>query len=144
MSVKNVADLVGVRVLYVEDNADIRALVSAFLGTDGAGATVVAVPSADEAVAAFDRVRPDVLVSDGEMPERDGWELIAQIRTWPGERGGRIPAIAVTGASSETDRLRSRESGFDAHISKPIHMDELVRAIAKLVGREVRWDGAPD
>lgn len=125
--------LTGVRVLYVDDDADTRALSAFLLGV--AGATVVAVASADEAVAAFDREQPDVLVSDVQMPERDGWELIEQVRTWSRARGGKTPAIAVTAATSDADIAHSLRSGFDAHLSKPIEVDELVRTIGRLVDR---------
>ena len=132
--------LTGVRVLYVDDDADTLALMAHLLGT--AGATVVAVSSADEAVAAFDREQPDVLISDTEMPGRDGWGLIEQVRTWSQARGGKTPAIAVTGSTSDADIAHSRRSGFDAHLSKPIEMDELVRTIARLVGRGAISNGA--
>ena len=132
--------LTGVRVLYVEDDADTLALMAHLLRA--AGATVVAVSSADEAVAAFDREQPDVLVSDTQMPDRDGWALIEQVRTGSRARGGMTPAIAVTGSTSDADLAHSRLSGFDAHLSKPIEMDELVRAIGRLVGRGGISDGA--
>lgn len=125
--------LIGLRVLYVDDDADTRALMAFLLGVEGA--TVVAVASADEAVAAFDRQQPDVLVSDAQMPDRDGWGLIEQVRTWSQARGGKTPAIAVTGSDSDADIAHSRLSGFDAHLLKPVEVDELVRTIARLVAR---------
>ena len=140
MSDQNGAILDGVRVLYVEDDADTRDMMVLLLGR--AGATVVAVASADDAVAAFEREQPDVLVSDGGMPERDGWGLIEQVRTWPQARGGRIPAIAVTGDSSSADIAHSLLSGFDVHLSMPIEVAELVRTIARLVGRGGISNGA--
>jgi CheY-like chemotaxis protein len=134
------AVLDGVRVLYVEDHDDTRALMTLLLG--GAGATVLAVASADEALAALEREPPDVLVSDTRMLGRNGWELVEQVRTWSRARGGQIPAIAVTGAASDEDRAHSLRSGFDAHLSKPIDMRELVRTIATLVGRGGMSHGA--
>jgi CheY-like chemotaxis protein len=125
--------LTGVRVLYVDDDADTLALMAFLLGV--AGATVVAVGSADEAVAAFDREQPDVLISDVQMPGRDGWGLIEHVRTWSRARGGKTPAIAVTGSAPDADIAHSLLSGFDAHLSKPIEVDELVRLIASLVDR---------
>ena len=132
--------LTGVRVLYVEDDADTQALMAFLLGR--AGATVVAVASADEAVAAFDREQPDVLVSDVQMPDRDGWALIEQVRTRSQARGGKTPAIAVTAGASEADIAHSLLSGFDAHLPKPIEVDELVRTIARFVGRGGISNGA--
>ena len=126
--------LTGVRVLYVDDDADTLGLMAFLLGQ--AGAAVVAVASADEAVAAFDREPPDVLISDVQMPGRDGWGLIEQVRTWSRARGGKTPAIAVTACRSDADIAHSLLSGFDVHLSKPIgEVDELVRTIERLVGR---------
>lgn len=132
--------LTGVRVLYVEDDADTRALISLLLGV--AGATVVAVASVDEAVAAFDREEPDVVVSDMQMPDRDGSKLIEQVLTWSQARERKTPAIAVTGSTSDADIAHSLLAGFDVHLSKPIEVDELIRTIAKLVGRGGISNGA--
>jgi CheY-like chemotaxis protein len=130
--------LTGVRVLCVEDDPDTLTLMTILLGA--AGATVVPVASADEAVAAFDRERPDVLVSDAQMPGRDGYGLIEQVRTWSRARGGKTPAIAVSGCASDADISHSLLAGFDAHLAKPIEMDELIRTIVRLVDR----DGIPN
>jgi CheY-like chemotaxis protein len=133
MSDENGASLAGVRVLYVEDHDDTRAMMVLLLG--GTGATVVAVASADEAIAALERERPDVLISDTKMPWRDGWALIEEIRTRSKARGGTVPAIAVTGAAYDQDKVRSHLAGFDVHLSKPVDVDELVRVISSLVRR---------
>ena len=133
MSDENRAILEGIRVLYVEDDADTRTVMALLL--EMSGASVVAVASADEAVAALEREQADVLISDGGMPGGDGWGLVEQVRTWPPARGGTIPAIAVTGAAASADIAHSLLSGFDVHLSKPIDLDELIRTIARLVGR---------
>ena len=140
MSDENRAVLEGVRVLYVEDDDDTRAITVLLL--EMSGAIVVAVASVTEAVAALEREQPDVLVSDGGMPGRDGWGLIKQVRDWPEARGGRIPAIAVTGCALDTDIAHSLLAGFDVHLSKPIDMDELVRVIARLVRHVGTSNGA--
>jgi len=140
MSDENRAVLEGVRVLYVEDDDDTRAMTVLLL--EMSGATVVAVASADEAVAALEREQPDVLISDGGMPGRDGWGLIEQVRSWSQARGGRIPAIAVTGSALDADIAHSLLSGFDVHLSKPIEIEELVRIIARLVGHVGISNGA--
>jgi CheY-like chemotaxis protein len=134
------AILAGVRVLYVEDDEDTRSMMVLLLET--AGATVAAVASADDAVAILGREQADVLVSDGGLPGQDGWGLIEQIRTWSRARGGKIPAIAVTGSASPADVAHSLQAGFDAHISKPIDVSELLRTMARLVGRGGISNGA--
>ena len=130
----------GIRILYVEDDEDTRAMMILLL--ESAGATVVAVGSADAAVAAFEDAQPDVLISDGGLPGRDGRELIAQVRTWSRARGGQTPAITVTGYASDADIRQSLLAGFNVHLSKPIIVEELLRTVARLVGREGIATGA--
>jgi hypothetical protein len=120
-----------VHVLYVDDDPDARALLTVLL--EAAGASVVSAASAEEAALAFERNPPDILLSDTQMPERDGWALVEQLRSWPATRGGRTPAIAVTASTSKDDIAHSYRSGFDAHVSKPIELDELIETITRLV-----------
>ena len=75
--------------------------------------------SAREALEALERRAPHVLVSDIAMPEEDGYSLVAQIRALPAERGGRIPAVALTAHSLVQDRLQSLRAGFQSHVPKP-------------------------
>jgi CheY-like chemotaxis protein len=133
MSNEKRALLAGVRVLYVDDDADTRAMMILLLGM--AGATVVAVESAREALVAIRQEQPDVLVSDVGMPERDGWRFIEELRQWPSSEGGGLPAIAVTGLASADAVAHTLRSGFDVYISKPIDVSDLERSIATLVGR---------
>jgi CheY-like chemotaxis protein len=85
----------GVSVLVVDDCNLVRATVAAML--EHYGATVTAVASADEALEALVRERPDVLVSDLAMPDKGGYWLIGQVRALRPERGGATPAAALTG-----------------------------------------------
>jgi CheY-like chemotaxis protein len=125
--------LSGVRVLVVDDETDSRAMLSAVL--EGHGAAVTAAGSAAEAVAAFERARPDIIVSDIAMPEEDGYSLIRRIRALAPGRGGRTPAVALTGRVTADDRTRALAAGFQAHVAKPIDTAELLEAVAALAGR---------
>lgn len=78
---------------------------------------------------------PDVLVSDIGMPDEDRLSMIRRIRTRPADHGGRVPALAVTGYARGEDQHECRSAGFDDHISKPVEMDDLLGAIARLAGR---------
>jgi CheY-like chemotaxis protein len=73
-------------------------------------------------------------VSDIAMPNVDGYTLIHQVRALEVERGEHIPAIALTAYASEADRISALEAGFQVHLSKPYEPNELISAIAKLVG----------
>ena len=124
--------LAGVRALIVDDDPDAAELLSE--GLRGQGASVVAVPGAAAAFRAFQAERPDIVLSDIAMPNEDGLALIQRIRALPSDRGGRVPAIAVSAYARADDRERSLEAGFQLHVSKPIDIEQLVAAIASLAG----------
>jgi PAS domain S-box-containing protein len=126
------APLQGLRLLVVDDEPDARELLSIIL--QEAGAEVAAAGSADEALAAFDRLRPDVLVSDIGMPDGDGYSLIRRVRLLEGDRGTRVPAVALTAYARAEDRSEALGSGFQAHLPKPIEPGELTALIARLIG----------
>ena len=120
----------GVRVLVVEDDADARDLLKEAL--TGAGAVVSTADSAEAALAAFTKDDLDIIVSDIGMPVVDGYELMRRIRRLPGERGA-VPSIAVTAYARPGDREEAMHAGFQAHLTKPVEIDELLRTIATLV-----------
>ena len=72
----------------------------------------------------------DVVLSDIGMPERDGFDLIRSLRTFPNPRVRRAPAVAVTAFARNEDRDRILAAGFDAHVSKPVEPLDLFRAVA--------------
>ena len=81
------------------------------------------------------QARHDVLLSDLGMPWEDGYVLIAKVRALPRERGGRIPAAALTAYVRAEDRVRVLGSGFQLHVPKPLEPNELVAVVANLAGR---------
>jgi PAS domain S-box-containing protein len=123
----------GLRVLVVEDDSDGRELLGAILLRCGADVTLTA--SVAEALAAFEERRFDVLVSDIEMPEEDGYTLIRRIRTLASDRGGEIPAAALTAYASASDRMRVLGAGFNIHVAKPVQPAEIAIVVASLAGR---------
>jgi hypothetical protein len=125
--------LSGVNVLLVDDEADARDLFKTVL--EGSGARVTAVGSGAEAFSSFTMSPPDVVVSDIEMPEENGYDLIRRLRGLPPERGGRIPAAALTAYARAEDRMRALRAGFQHHVSKPVQPAELVAVVASLVRR---------
>jgi len=123
------------RVLVVDDEPDARDLFSLILKVNGA--EVRNCSSAAEALQALDECRSDVLVSDIGMPVEDGYELIRKVREREPERGGLIPAVALTAYARAEDVRRALEQGYQAHLAKPVEPTELVRVVANLAGREV-------
>ena len=69
------------------------------------------------------------------MPERDGYQLIRDVRQLKPERGGRTPAIALTAFARSEDRTRAMLAGFQVHVAKPIEPHELVATVTSLAGR---------
>ncbi len=124
----------GVRVLVVDDARNVREVVADILTQYGA--TVSAVGSAEEALAALQRERPDVLLSDLAMPGRGGYWLIGQVRALPPERGGITPAAALTAFTGPEHRARVLRAGFQLHVEKPTSLDALVGAVARLALKE--------
>jgi two-component system CheB/CheR fusion protein len=126
--------IAGIRVLVVDDEADNREMIAMILEQNGAIATGVA--SAREALATLgaDPGAYDLLLSDISMPERDGYDLIRQVRSLDAAAGGNIPAIALTALAGIENQIIAFAAGFQNHISKPIERYTLVRAIASLVG----------
>ncbi|MBU7587182.1 MAG: PAS domain S-box protein [Nostoc sp. TH1S01] len=125
---KKLLDLQGLQVLTVEDEQDTRELL--VFTIQEYGAQVKAAASADEALEILKQSQPDILVCDIAMPEMDGYTLIRQIRTWPKEQGGQIPAIALTAYAGESDHKQALAAGFQRHLSKPVDLEQLVEAIA--------------
>jgi hypothetical protein len=125
-------DLTGVRVLVVDDETDARELVKRAL--EGQGASVTTAASGDEALNVLEAARPDVVLSDVGMPDMDGYQLIRSIRA-SDSKVRRVPAIALTAFARAEDRKKAMLAGYQAHLSKPFEIAELVIMVAGLVDR---------
>ena len=122
----------GVRVLVVEDNPDTLEMLKFIF--DESGAEVIAAGSVEEALDVLERFKPDALVSDIAMSDRDGCDLIREARSRGPERGGKIPAVAVSAYARSEDRMRALDAGFQMHIAKPVVPNELITIVASLTG----------
>jgi signal transduction histidine kinase/CheY-like chemotaxis protein len=125
------AILTGVRVLVVDDEPDVREVMASALETCGASVTSAA--SARDALESLAASDFDVLLADIGMPDKDGYELIREIRDLPSIRLARIPAAAVTAFASDEDRQRAIAAGFQTHLAKPVLATALVQTVADLV-----------
>jgi CheY-like chemotaxis protein len=124
------ACLRGARLLVVEDDADTREVVGMMLRESGA--EVVGVDTADAALAALRAAPPDVLISDIGLADRDGYDLIREVRRLPGETGS-VPAIALSAFARDSDRLDALRAGYDRHLAKPVEPHALRSAVAELL-----------
>jgi PAS domain S-box-containing protein len=120
-----------VRVLIVDDDADSRDVFRAVLVQ--AGAEVTAVENVRAALQAARVTPPDVIMCDLAMPGDDGFALIRELRSWPSDRGGTVPTIAVTAYARPEDRALALDAGFDQHVAKPVEPRGLLDVVAQLV-----------
>lgn len=134
LSSPNPPALHDVQVWVVDDDPRGRTVLKVML--EMSGAQVTALASADEALKMLDESRPEVLVCDVSMPGVDGYTLVRRVRARQPERGGSVPAIAVTGYAAPEYRDRALSAGYQAYFAKPIDADELARVIARLTERE--------
>jgi PAS domain S-box-containing protein len=130
LKVSATSSLSGIKVLVVDDDEDAREMLRAALNSYGA--EVITTPGALQALDALASEKIDVLVSDINMPEIDGYELIRRVRAMKPEQGGRIPAIALTAYARAEDRLRALQSGYQTHVPKPVEPAELEVVVATL------------
>lgn len=128
--------LEGLRVLVLDQEREARELLRTML--QQRGAVVHAVGSVADALQYLETWRPDVLVSDSLSPEHDSYALIGKVHSLDAERGGRIPAVALTTVGRTDRRLRAMLSAVQADVPKPIEPAILTAEIARLSGRERR------
>jgi PAS domain S-box-containing protein len=127
--------LPGVRVLVVDDQDDARDLLKAVLERCGAEVTLAA--SAAEALEQVRSGRPDVVLSDIEMPRESGYDFVRKLRALPAESGGQTPAVALTAYATAHDRMKVLRAGFQMHVPKPIQPAELATVVASLARKHV-------
>jgi CheY-like chemotaxis protein len=132
-ALSGLADLHGVRVLAIDDEADALGLLKLVLET--AGAEVTTVSSAREGLDRLAEIRPQVLVVDVGMPDMDGYEFITRLRQSAVPALREVPAAALTAFARSEDRTKALRSGFEMHLAKPIDPGELVASVATLARR---------
>jgi PAS domain S-box-containing protein len=127
--------LAGVDVLVVDDEEDVRDLLTITL--ESFGAKVQAASSGKEALELLTGQTPneqfDVLICDIAMPDEDGYAVLRNVRALPPEKGGDIPAIALTAHGRSEYRVRALEAGFQMYAVKPVKPDELVGMIQGII-----------
>jgi PAS domain S-box-containing protein len=125
------SELAGVRVLFVDDQADARDLARVIFSNAGAESTITS--SASEALDALDRLPIDIVVADIAMPEVDGYALIGEIRRRDAVAQRHTPAIAATAYRGDDDRARALAAGFDAYVKKPMDAATLTSMVAGVI-----------
>jgi signal transduction histidine kinase/ActR/RegA family two-component response regulator len=126
-----IAELTGIHVLAVDDDADARDLVSTALRQ--AGARVTTAGSVADAAAAVDGEEIHVVLTDIAMPNDSGYDLLRRLRA--DARTAAAPVVAITAYTRPEDRERAMAAGFDAQVTKPVRPKELVELLASLARR---------
>ena len=126
----------GLRVLVLDQDVEGRELLREVL--QQRGVIVQVVSSVGDALTALESWRPDVLVSDSASPEHDSYSLIGKVHSLEADRGGRIPAAALTPVAKTDERLRHLLADVQRDVPKPVEPAVLTAEIARLTGRERR------
>jgi CheY-like chemotaxis protein len=124
------ADLTGLRVMVVEDEPRTLEVLTETLNSFGA--KTLPCSTVAEALAALEKFKPDVLVSDISMPGEDGYSLLRKIRKLGPGQCGDVPSLALTAYATEGDAKRALSAGFDSHMSKPFDTFRLGHVVAQL------------
>jgi CheY-like chemotaxis protein len=124
--------LTGLRVLVVDDDADVLELFAAVL--TACGADVTTIDNARDAIALATRVRPHAIVSDIAMVGEDGYWLVRELKQLPATVLGDVPVIAATAYGREHPRTRVLAAGFTEHVQKPVDPEALCRLVARVAG----------
>ena len=122
--------LTGIKILVVDDEPDARELIRCVL--EDASASVITAGSAHDALNLITQEAPDILISDIGMPDEDGYEFIRKIRSLPSEKGGKIPAVALTAYARAEDRKRAMIAGYQMYLTKPVEPSELLAVVSSL------------
>lgn len=125
--------LAGIRILIVDDDRDMCDALRYLL--ESCGAEVRTAASAADALAAIERSRPDVLLSDVVMPGESGYDLMRKIAAREGSDAP--PAAALSSYAKEADREQAVAAGFRTLLAKPIDPEALVAVVADLAGRRL-------
>lgn len=125
--------LVGLRVVVVDDDAEVLELFAVAL--TACGAEVATTDNARDAVALATRIRPHVIVSDIAMVGEDGYWLVRELRRLPKDVLDEVPVVAATAYGREHPRSRVLAAGFVEHLQKPIDPEHLCQVVARVAGR---------
>ena len=121
-----VTDRASLGVLVADDNRDAADALATLLEIEGHRAR--AVYDGRTALEAGAAMRPEVVLLDLGMPDLDGYETARLLRA--SDWGERVTLVALTGFGQDSDRERTRETGFDHHLVKPVDIEELLSLLA--------------
>ena len=119
------------KILVVDDDKNICELLRLYLVKEGYNVTMV--HDGGAALAEFDKLHPDLVLLDVMMPVMDGYAAARAIRASGQTRAGTVPIIAMSANAYAEDVKKCLDSGMNAHISKPLFKNVMLRTIARFV-----------
>ena len=122
------------RILYVEDDQDIRGPISQILAI--LGYQVMCVDNGEQGVEMAEKWKPDIILMDLRMPVMDGFKAINQIKTNP--KTSHIPIFVVSAWSSKKERTKAKLEGADEFFVKPPDLNQLIDSIERAVAEKKR------
>lgn len=131
-------DLEGLKILAIDDMEEERSALFTILSS--AGADVLVLSSAIEAINRIEEYRPHLVISDIAMPDMDGYEFIRRVRML-GAGLNCVPAIALTALAEADHRTRALLAGYHLHLPKPVAPSELLAAVGSITGKIQRGEG---
>jgi diguanylate cyclase (GGDEF)-like protein len=131
--VKEIAQGAGHRVLVVDDDRNLRKIISTNL--ELAGFTVETASDGPEALSTIEQLQPDIVLLDLMMPHMDGYEVAKRIRNHQNPTIANVPIIILTAKGETEDKLRGFEAGADDYITKPFGPQELLARVRAKIRR---------
>lgn len=120
----------GQHILVVDDDGSLRRLLR--LTLEGEGYTVTEASDGDRVLELARQGRPDLIFLDIGMPTKDGWAVLAELRTDPSVRD--VPVIMLTGEAGESSEWRARDLGAVRYIAKPVSFEDVLSTVVRLLG----------
>ena len=122
------SDLTGARVLVVDDDETIRAVVRALV--ERAGGDAIDAPTGEDGLRALYERRPDVVVLDIDLPGIDGWQVLERVRQLTD-----VPVVMLSGHGDELEKVRALQGGADDYVTKPFGAQELLARLQANIRR---------
>lgn len=119
-----------IKVLAIDDSRTIRNLMKKVM--EDAGFTCICAEDGVKGVECFADETPDVVITDINMPNMDGYGVIRSIRSGPGNRG--VPILVLTTESADHLKARAREAGATGWIVKPFDDEMIVSIVRRVTG----------
>lgn len=119
------------RILLADDSVTVQKVIELTFSDEGM--QVIAVGDGQQAIERLSAERPDIVLADVSMPERDGYAVAEHVKTTPELK--HIPVVLMTGAFEQLDEARARAVGCDGVLAKPFEPQMVISIVRELLAR---------